>query len=164
MVDEEVKASIRRALARAALNCYIERPPGGSKGVALTPLERVVDTKGYHYRYVDAVLDPDGRTATLTIKAPAEVTARSVEAMVAEGAHWWPLQMARELDDAILNLRTNHLDLGLWVLRTEGKPAVVLEMDALIDATSTIGSCARLSACCAARWHAWTCPRAACTR
>jgi benzoyl-CoA-dihydrodiol lyase len=136
LVDEVVKAQqfAERVRERALELATLSDRPADAKGVALTPLERVVDTKGYHYRYVDAVLDPDGRTATLTIKAPAEVTARSVEAMVAEGAHWWPLQMARELDDAILNLRTNHLDLGLWVLRTEGKPAVVLEMDALIDA------------------------------
>ncbi len=107
--------------------------PGGA-GVALTALKRTVDAAGYHYEFVDAQVDEAGRRVTLTVKAPASAGPNSAEGILAAGANWWPLQMARELDDAILNLRTNHLDLGLWVLRTEGNPGVVLEVDAILEA------------------------------
>jgi len=136
LVDDVVRAQkfdehIReRAQALAARS---DRPIDG-KGVALTPLARTVDDAGYHYQYVDAALDNDKRTVTLTVKAPAAVTATTPDEMLAQGANWWPLQMVRELDDAILNLRTNHLDLGLWVLRTEGDARVVLDSDATLDA------------------------------
>ncbi|MBT0963816.1 2,3-epoxybenzoyl-CoA dihydrolase [Denitromonas iodatirespirans] len=119
-----------RALALADTS---DRPADG-KGVALTPLKRRIDEAGYHYEFVDAALDTAARRVTLTIKAPSAVTATTPEQMLAQGVNWWPLQMARELDDAILNLRTNHLDLGLWVLRTEGDARVVLDSDATLVA------------------------------
>jgi benzoyl-CoA-dihydrodiol lyase len=108
--------------------------PAGAKGVALTRLECTTDATGYHYEFVDAKIDADGRTVTLTVRAPSAVTAKSAAEIEAQGINWWPLQMARELDDAILNLRTNHLDVGLWQLRTEGDAQVVLDIDATIDA------------------------------
>ena len=110
-----------------------DRPASG-KGVALPRLERSVDAAGYHYEFVDAVIDAAGRSATLTVRAPSAVTARSAAEIEAQGAAWWPLKMARELDDAILNLRTNHLDIGLWQLRTEGDAQTVLDLDATIVA------------------------------
>jgi benzoyl-CoA-dihydrodiol lyase len=60
------------------------------------------------------------------------VTQDSLEKVIAAGARWWPLQMARELDDAILNLRTNELDLGLWIFKTAGNADVVLSTDGFI--------------------------------
>ncbi|MCK2087832.1 2,3-epoxybenzoyl-CoA dihydrolase [Thauera aromatica] len=108
--------------------------PAGAKGVALPTLERSVDAAGYHYEFVDAAIDAAARSVTLTVRAPAAVTATTVAEIEAQGADWWPLKMARELDDAILNLRTNHLDIGLWRLRTEGDAEVVMDIDATLVA------------------------------
>jgi benzoyl-CoA-dihydrodiol lyase len=106
--------------------------PSDSRGVALTPLKRSIDEAGLHYEYVDAQLDREGRMVTITVRGPENVTKTSVENAVAAGTAWWPLQMARELDDAILNLRTNELDLGLWILKTTGNPEAVVALDEFI--------------------------------
>ncbi len=108
--------------------------PSNAKGVSLPRLDRHDDVNGYHYKYVDVNIDAANRMATLVVRAPASVTAKTATEIENEGAAWWPLQMARELDDAILNLRTNHLNIGLWQLRTEGDPQVVLDIDATIIA------------------------------
>jgi benzoyl-CoA-dihydrodiol lyase len=101
-------------------------------GVPLPPLERVTESHGLHYRYVDVRLDGAAQRVELTISAPATAAPESVDAALAAGAQWWPLQMARELDDAILNLRTNYLDYGIWILRTRGTAARVLANDAFL--------------------------------
>ncbi|NMF90462.1 2,3-epoxybenzoyl-CoA dihydrolase [Aromatoleum petrolei] len=136
LVDDVVKQQqfADHIQARAKALAQTSDRPAGAKGVKLTTLERTVDEKGYHYEFVDATIDAAGRTVTLTVRAPAAVTAKTAAEIEAQGVKWWPLQMARELDDAILNLRTNHLDVGLWQLRTEGDAQVVLDMDATIDA------------------------------
>jgi benzoyl-CoA-dihydrodiol lyase len=103
--------------------------PQNEAGIELTPLKRRIDESGYHYEYVDVQFDHPGRTATLTVRAPESVTARSLEQIRQLGASWWPLQMARELDDAILSLRTNELELGLWLIRTSGNSDAMLEID-----------------------------------
>jgi len=82
-----------------------------------------------HYSHVDVLFDREARTATITVHAPESVTADSLEKVLAAGATWWPLQMARELDDAILSLRTSELDLGLWIFKTAGNPQAVLAAD-----------------------------------
>jgi len=91
--------------------------PGG-KGVELTPLG--------DYRLVRIELDHDRRVATLTVEGPGKVT-------LEKSAEWYPLRLARELDRAILELRHNQLDIGLWLLKTEGDPKAVLAMDALLE-------------------------------
>src|SRR5262249_58951241 len=100
----------------------------------LTPLERSVDERGYHYKYVDVQVDPQRRMATLRIKAPESAGTASIEETLSAGAGWWPLQMARELDDAILSLRINQLELGLWILKTEGKGTNALAIDKALSA------------------------------
>jgi len=124
-------ATVReRALALAAQS---DRPTG-ARGVALPPLARRVDDAGYHYAHVDVRFDRALRAATLTVRAPAHAPATTIEAIEAAGAAWWPLAMARELDDAILMLRTNELTLGTWILKTEGDAAHVLAADAALAA------------------------------
>jgi benzoyl-CoA-dihydrodiol lyase len=103
--------------------------PHDAQGIALTPLERRVDEAGYHYRHVDVTFDRPGRAAAITLRAPEDVAELSLDQIVAAGAAWWPLALARELDDAILMLRTNEADLGLWVIRSEGDHAAVLAAD-----------------------------------
>ncbi len=103
--------------------------PSGERGVELTPLKRVVDERGYHYESVDVAFERENRTATITVRAPQAREIKSLADVKATGADWWPLQMARELDDAILSLRTNELELGLWLLKTSGDPQAVLTVD-----------------------------------
>jgi len=91
-----------------------------------------VDERGYHYKFVDVALDSQRRTGTLTIRAPETGGPTTIEEILAAGAGWWPLQMSRELDDAILSLRINQLDLGLWILKTEGNWKNVLGVDSAL--------------------------------
>jgi len=107
---EMVKA---RALELAKLS---DRP--GGKGVILTPLGE--------NRLIEVSIDAPSRTATLTVKGPEKIDFQRT-------ADWYRLRLARELDRAILDLRTNHLDVGLWVLKTKGEISKVLELDALLE-------------------------------
>jgi benzoyl-CoA-dihydrodiol lyase len=118
----------QRALALATLS---ERPKAAA-GVPLPPLDRVTEPHGFHYRFVDVRLDGPAQRVELTISAPDAAPPASIDAARAAGAQWWPLQMARELDDAILNLRTNHLEYGVWVVKTRGAAARVLATDAFL--------------------------------
>ena len=103
--------------------------PGDGRGVPLTPIERSDDANGYRYAHVDVGIDRPRRLATLTIRAPEREPPADVAGIEHSGAAWWPLAMARELDDAILTLRTNEPDLGTWLLRTEGDARHVLAAD-----------------------------------
>ncbi|HZF17512.1 MAG TPA: 2,3-epoxybenzoyl-CoA dihydrolase [Steroidobacteraceae bacterium] len=115
----------KRATELAALS---DRPRGAA-GIALTPLDRTIDENGYHYSRVDAQIDRKARTATISVTAPSIDEPATVDGILARGAHWWPLAMARELDDAILMLRTNDLEIGTWLLKTRGDAARVLAVD-----------------------------------
>jgi benzoyl-CoA-dihydrodiol lyase len=106
--------------------------PAGAKSVALPALTRTIDEAGYHYQTVDVLIDRKARRATLTVAAPAAAIANGIDDIVAAGASWWPLLMARELDDAILMLRTNDLEIGTWVLKTTGNAEFVLGADAAL--------------------------------
>jgi benzoyl-CoA-dihydrodiol lyase len=103
-----------------------------SKGIELMDLNAVIDDTGYHYSVVDVRVDRDKRVATLTIKAPAVAIESTPPDIEAAGANWYPLTLQRELDDAILNLRTNELEVGTWVIRTQGDAALVIHMDEVL--------------------------------
>jgi benzoyl-CoA-dihydrodiol lyase len=104
--------------------------PADAKGVTLPPLEREIDDAGYHYRFVDVAFDRAARIGTITVTGPAEGGPRDAAAILAQGARWWPLAMARELDDALLMLRINELELGTLLLKTRGSVAALLDSDA----------------------------------
>ncbi len=106
--------------------------PANATGIKLNPLQRTVDDSGYHYKYVDVSFDRSARTVTLTVRAPEGTQPRTTDEIHAAGDSWWPLQMARELDDAILMLRVNELELGLLLLKTAGDPQAVLAADAVL--------------------------------
>ncbi len=106
--------------------------PAGAKGVELTPLNRTIDADRLSYTNVTVEIDRAKRVATFTVKAPQGDQPTDVAGIEAAGAHWYPLQMVRELDDAILHMRTNELDIGSWLLKTEGDSAAVLANDALM--------------------------------
>jgi benzoyl-CoA-dihydrodiol lyase len=117
-----------RALALAAQS---DRP-AAARGVTLTPLERRIEADALRYAHVTVVIDRARRTAEFSIKAPAGAQPVDIAGIEAAGAAWYPLQMARELDDAILSMRTNELDIGTWLVKTEGDGAAVLAMDATL--------------------------------
>ena len=106
--------------------------PANADGVKLPPLARKVDDSGYHYRFVDVTFDRARRVAEITITGTEEKGPRDLAGILALGAAWWPLAMARELDDAILMLRVNELELGTLLLKTRGSLAAVLASDALM--------------------------------
>jgi benzoyl-CoA-dihydrodiol lyase len=110
--------------------------PAGAKAVKLPPVERVAAGDGVRYRYVEVSIDRARRLATFTVRGPSMVGELDPEAV---DATWWPLAMARELDDAILTLRTNELDIGTWILETEGDPAHVLACDAQMAMNASNG-------------------------
>ncbi len=101
-------------------------------GIELSPLARTVDERGLHYRHVDVSIDRQVRTATITVRGPEGEQPGNVAAIHAAGADWWPLAMARELDDAILMLRTNEAEIGIWILKTHGELDAVLDVDAIL--------------------------------
>ena len=113
---------------RAAQLAQQSTRPGNAAGVPLAPLKRTIDQSGYRYEFVDVQLDRETRRAVITVAAPQQAP-QELSAIESLGAAWWPLQMARELDDAILMLRTNHLELGIWILKTRGDHAAVLATD-----------------------------------
>ena len=109
---------------------------GSGEGVTLTPLNRTIDADGYHYSHVDVRFDRSRGFVTITVSAPDSGAPSGGDAMRAQGVDFWPLAMARELDDAILLLRTNEPELGLWVLETRGDGDKVLAYDAAMAAAA----------------------------
>jgi len=132
LIDETVKPAMfaqkvqERAMALAAQS---DRP-AGAKGVTLTPLQRTVEADAFRYGFVTVQIDRAKRTAAFTVKSPAGAQLLTVDAIVEAGVNWWPLQMGRELEDAILSMRTNELDIGTWLIKTEGDASAVLASDA----------------------------------
>jgi benzoyl-CoA-dihydrodiol lyase len=106
--------------------------PAGAKGVVLPPLARTIEADALRYSAVTVEIDRVKRLATFTVKAPSKPVESEVAAIEAAGADWFPLVLARELDDAILSMRTNELDIGTWVFKTEGDAAAVQAMDAAL--------------------------------
>jgi benzoyl-CoA-dihydrodiol lyase len=132
LVDEIVKPQQFAELIKQRALELAEKSdrPLDAKGISLPQVDRTIDENGIHYQFVDAWLHRAARGVTLTVKAPElqKAAATTTDAETA-GAAWWPLQMARELDDAILYLRTNELELGLWLVKTVGGAESVLAVD-----------------------------------
>jgi len=104
--------------------------PAGAKGTALTRIERTEGVDALDYLHVGVAIDRARRTATITVRAPAgEPPEEGIDGILAHGDTFWPVAMARQLDDAILHLRTNEPEIGTWILKTEGDAANVLLVD-----------------------------------
>ena len=103
--------------------------PEGAAGVALTPLGKTRDDDAISYSCVSARLDRDAGSVSITVRGPASDPPADMAEATGQGAGFWPLAVTRELDDLILDLRTNETELGTWVFRTEGDPAAVLAYD-----------------------------------
>ena len=134
LVDELVPPSAwQDAVAqRAAAFAARSDRPQDATGIVLTPLDRATTDDAVAYRHVRVALDRAGRRAEITVSGPADLPA-DLAGIHAAGAAFWPLAMARELDDALLHLRLNEPALGVLVLRTEGDVSAVLEADTLLE-------------------------------
>lgn len=138
LVDQIVKPGVfqqtvtERALALAAQS---DRP-ADAKGVPLKPLHRHVDGDTIDYGHIQMQIKRDRRLVEITVKAPTSAVANTIEQISAEGSDWYPLALARQLDDAILHLRTNEPAMGLWLIKTAGNPEHVLAMDSVLQSQS----------------------------
>ena len=110
-----------------------DRPAHG-RGVALPPVTRTIEADALRYPFVEVLIDRAKRTASFTVKGPDGKQPADLAGIEAIGAHWYPLQMGRELEDAILEMRTNEPDIGTWLIKTQGDAAAVLAMDATLAA------------------------------
>jgi benzoyl-CoA-dihydrodiol lyase len=106
--------------------------PENATGVELTPLTKTADDDAIRYDHVEARLDRDAGRVDISVKGPHNDPPADIAGATAQGAAFWPLAVTRELDDLILDLRTNETELGTWVFRTEGDPALVLAHDELL--------------------------------
>jgi benzoyl-CoA-dihydrodiol lyase len=131
LVDDIAKTSVfaQKVQERALQLAQKSDRPAGAKGVPLEPIRRTVEADALRYPLVTIEIDRAKRTATWTVKAPTGAQPRDVAGIEAAGSDWYPLQLARQLDDAILSMRTNELDIGTWLVKTEGDAGGVLAMD-----------------------------------
>src|SRR5215472_6278692 len=131
LVDEVVPRSrLEEAVkARAAEMAARSDRPAGAKGITLPLLARTVESDRIAYSSVACALDRGRGVAEITVKAPAAAPPATVPAIHEAGASFWPLALARELDDLILHLRANEEGIGIWVLRTEGSRDLVEAYD-----------------------------------
>jgi benzoyl-CoA-dihydrodiol lyase len=100
--------------------------PSDATGVALTPLQRDITENGLEYKHLSVKIDRAAGLVELTVRGPQVAPPADVAGIHAQGAEFYPLELTRELDDAILRLRTNELEAGTWVVRTEGDADALL--------------------------------------
>ena len=117
-----------RALELAALS---DRPADG-QAVRLTPLQRSIEADALRYSLVSVEIDRAKRTASWIVKGPSGQQPTDIAGIEAAGAAWYPLVLGRELEDAVLEMRTNELDIGTWLIKTQGDGAAVLKLDATL--------------------------------
>jgi benzoyl-CoA-dihydrodiol lyase len=136
LVDEIAKPQGFDAVEKKLVNELIQSSirPDDAAGIALKPIVRKVSDNGMHYETLEVDINRSTRVATITLNAPVASLASELGEIHKEGSNWWPLKFARELDDAILLLRTNELDIGTWVFRSQGRVEDVLNMDRILDA------------------------------
>jgi benzoyl-CoA-dihydrodiol lyase len=131
LVDDVAKPGqfAARVQERALQLAAASDRPADARGVSLVPLQKTVEADALHYAHVSVQIDRSKRTATFVVRAPGGAQPADVAGIEAAGAAWYPLQMGRELDDAILSMRTNELDIGTWLIKTEGEAAAVQALD-----------------------------------
>ena len=138
LIDELAPRSKLReaAAARAASLAAQTDRPADAEGITLAPLGRRIGDNELTYRHVTVTLDRTGRTATFQVHAPDTPPPQAAAAIHTQGCDFWPLALARELDDAILHLRFNEPELGTWILTTSGDPGHVAAADAALLANA----------------------------
>ena len=138
LVDETVSNSKLEARIADRVKDFAtqSKRKGDGDGITLSPLGREFTADGIRYGFVHVDINRAQRTATLTIHAPDSDAPNTVAAMVEQGASFWPLQVARELDDAILHLRINELEIAMLVFKSVGERSRVQAYDDVIEANS----------------------------
>jgi benzoyl-CoA-dihydrodiol lyase len=136
LVDEVVPASKLEDAVKTRAQDFVKKSdrPAGTKGITLTPLRRKFTDTGIEYSTLSVVYDRAGRTATISIRGPETPPPENTLALTEEGAEFWPLRLARELDDAILDIRSNELELAVIVFKSSGDIDQVLAYYALLEA------------------------------
>ena len=136
IVDQSVPRSRMEATVAEAVSALAAQSdrPAGAQGIALTPLQRARDGDTTQYSSLRVDIDRPGRRAMVTILGPDTDPPRDAAGMHAQGAAFWPLRVSRELDDALLDLRTNARDIGTLVFKSQGDSARVLAYDTFLDA------------------------------
>lgn len=131
LVDEIAKPAVFASTVKTRALALAEKSdrPIHSSGVNLLPLVRVIETDALIYKHVRIDIDRVKRVATFVVKAPSNQVENTASAIEAAGSNWYPFVLARELDDAILSMRTNENDIGTWLIKTQGNAANVLAMD-----------------------------------
>ncbi len=139
LVDEIVAAPKLEETVKARAKEFAGKSdrPADAKGIALTPLKRQIKGDTIDYQSVSVSIDRGARIATITLRGPDLPPPASVEDMQKLGADFWPLRLARELDDAILDIRTNEGGVAVMVFKSEGDPAQVLAYDAFLKANQS---------------------------
>jgi benzoyl-CoA-dihydrodiol lyase len=139
LVDDIVKAAqwTEKVKERASQLAQKSDRPANGKGVQLSRIACTVEADALRYEFVQVEIDRAKRSATFTIKAPTAAVPSDLAGIEAAGAQWYPLALARQLEDAILSMRTNELDIGCWLIKTEGDGALVMHMDAVLVAHQT---------------------------
>ncbi|HSR76089.1 MAG TPA: 2,3-epoxybenzoyl-CoA dihydrolase [Xanthobacteraceae bacterium] len=134
LVDEVVPQTKLETRARECAGelARQSKRPGGARGIALTPLRRSFGDDAVDYSFVNVALDRAKRSATITLHGPDQAPPANVDALTTLGAAFWPLQIARELDDAILHLRNNEFEIGTLVFKSAGDIERVLAYDAFL--------------------------------
>ena len=137
LVDEVIPNSkfdetVKERAAEFAAN---SPKPDVAQGIALTPLNRTFGEDGsVTYSIVEVAIDRDARKVTLTLKGPEEDAPTDMDAFTAQGDQAYMLRLAREFDDAILHLRLNEMEAGLWEIQTQGDPEKFAQHEALLFA------------------------------
>jgi benzoyl-CoA-dihydrodiol lyase len=136
LVDAAVPGSKFDETIAARVKEFAAKSPraGAGPGIKLSPLARTFTADGIDYATLSVEFQRPERIATLTLRGPAAPPPASAEAMVAQGASFWLLELARELDDAILHIRINELDTAALVFKSTGDPALVLAYDQFLEA------------------------------
>jgi benzoyl-CoA-dihydrodiol lyase len=136
LVDEVVAGSkFDEAVAARAREIAGKSPrTNGIKGIALSPLKRERSADAIEYSAVSVAFRRAERLAIITLRGPEAPPPSSADDMVEQGAQFWPLRLARELDDAILDIRVNEFDTAAIVFKSVGDPAQVLAYDTFLDA------------------------------
>ncbi|MFM2329282.1 MAG: hypothetical protein RLZZ494_1385 [Pseudomonadota bacterium] len=134
LVDDIAKpaAFAAKVMERAAALAATSDRPADAQGVALPRVERSIEGDRIAYEHVSVEMDRAKRQAVLTVKAPQGVQPSTVAEIEAAGANWYALAMARQLDDAILHMRTNELEIGTWIMKTSGDAAAAQALDAVL--------------------------------
>jgi benzoyl-CoA-dihydrodiol lyase len=132
-VSPNSKFDVSLAEAARRLAARSDRP-ADEKGIRLTPIERSFHADGIAYSALKVDIDRSTRRATLTLTGPSVAAPASLAEMQHDGARFWPLRLARELDDAILNLRLNEPGIGVLIFKSQGDAAQVLAYDLWLEA------------------------------